>query len=128
MNTRRASIAAMAVVLMATAACADGGYGLNPRPYGDGRPEIRPQASGPRQDPDARWRERYSKTYSYSDDIYYQECREAPDPAGVLAGALIGGLLGNAIAKGGGRTGGTIAGVVVGGALGAAGVCQRRHP
>ena len=63
---------------------------------------------------------RYSRTYSYNDDIYYRECRNSPDPAGVIAGALIGGLVGNAAGQGGGRAGATIAGVVVGGAVGAA--------
>ena len=71
-----------------------------------------------RDDRDQRWNRRYHRTYSYDDDIYYRECRNGPDPAGVLVGALIGGLLGNTAS--GGRTGATIAGVVVGGAVGAA--------
>jgi len=71
-------------------------------------------------DPNQRWRQRYGQTYSYNDDRYYQECRNKPDPGGVIAGALIGGLLGNAIGGRGSRTGTTIAGVVVGGAMGAA--------
>jgi len=66
------------------------------------------------------WRQRYSRSYTYNDDIYYQECRTGPDPAGVIVGALIGGLLGNAAGSGGGRTGATLAGVVIGGAVGAA--------
>jgi surface antigen len=70
-------------------------------------------------DRDARWRQRYARTYTYNDDNFYQECRQSVDPAGVIAGALIGGLLGNAVGRGGGRGGATIAGVVVGGALGA---------
>jgi surface antigen len=65
-----------------------------------------------------RWRARYSRAYTYTDDNFYQECRTSLDPAGVIAGALIGGLLGNAI--GDGRGGPTVAGVVVGGTLGAA--------
>jgi Ni/Co efflux regulator RcnB/surface antigen len=69
---------------------------------------------------DQRWSQRYSRVYTYNDDIYYQQCRNGPDPAGVIVGALIGGLLGNAAGRGGGRTGSTIAGVVVGGAVGAA--------
>jgi len=72
------------------------------------------------RDPAERWRQRYSRTYSYNDDVFYQECRQSVDPAGVVAGALIGGLLGNAVSHAGGKTGGTIAGVVVGGAVGAA--------
>lgn len=71
-----------------------------------------------RDDRDQRWNRRYQRTYSYNDDIYYRECRNAPDPAGVLVGALIGGLLGHAAS--GGRTGAAVAGVVVGGAVGAA--------
>ena len=71
-----------------------------------------------RDDRDQRWQRRYSRTYSYNDDIYYRECRNSPDPAGVIVGALIGGLLGHTAS--GGRTGATVAGVVVGGALGAA--------
>jgi Ni/Co efflux regulator RcnB/surface antigen len=73
-----------------------------------------------RDDRDYLWRQRYSRQYTYSDDIYYQECRNAPDPAGVIVGALIGGLLGNAAGSGGGRTGATVAGIIVGGAVGAA--------
>ena len=71
-----------------------------------------------RDDRDQRWNRRYHRTYSYNDDIYYNECRNAPDPAGVIVGALIGGLLGHTAS--GGRTGATVAGVVVGGAIGAA--------
>ena len=73
-----------------------------------------------RDERDEVWRQRYSRPYTYNDDVYYQECRNAPDPAGVLVGALIGGLLGNAVGSGGGRTGTTLAGVIVGGAVGAA--------
>ena len=65
-----------------------------------------------------RWRTRYTRTYTYTDDTFYQDCRTSVDPAGVIAGALIGGLLGNAI--GDGRGAPTVAGVVVGGAVGAA--------
>ena len=71
-------------------------------------------------DPEQQWRRRYGQTYSYTDDRYYQECRNRPDPGGVIAGALIGGLLGNAAGGRGGRTGATMAGVVIGGAIGAA--------
>lgn len=73
-----------------------------------------------RHDRNDRWRERYSRDYSYRDDGFYQECRNQPDPGGVIAGALIGGLLGNAVGRGGGRAGATVAGVIVGGAAGAA--------
>ena len=71
-----------------------------------------------RDDRDQLWQQRYSRQYTYSDDVYYQQCRNTPDPAGVIVGALIGGLLGNA--AGSGRTGSTLAGVIVGGAVGAA--------
>ncbi len=68
-------------------------------------------------DRDQRWRQRYSRTYTYTDDNFYQECRQSADPAGALAGALIGGLLGNAVGRGNG--GATVAGVIAGGAIGA---------
>lgn len=73
-------------------------------------------------DPDRmnRWNHRYSRSYSYNDDVYYQQCRNSPDPAGVIAGALIGGLIGNAVGHGGARAGTTVAGVIIGGAAGAA--------
>jgi Ni/Co efflux regulator RcnB/surface antigen len=70
-----------------------------------------------REDRDQIWRQHYSRMYTYDDDVYYQECRASPDPAGIIAGALIGGLLGNAASRGNG--GATIAGVIVGGAFGA---------
>jgi surface antigen len=76
-------------------------------------------AGGSGDDQQARWRKRYAKTYTYTDDSYYQQCRNAPDPAGVIAGALIGGLLGNAVGNNGGRAGTTVAGVIIGGAVGA---------
>jgi len=69
---------------------------------------------------DQRWRQRYSHSYSYNDDYYYENCRNQPDPAGVLVGGFIGGLIGNAAGNGGNRTGTTLAGVILGGALGAA--------
>ena len=65
-----------------------------------------------------RWRQRYTRTYSYNDDTFYQQCRQSADPAGVIAGALIGGLLGNAVGRGNG--GATVAGVILGGVTGAA--------
>lgn len=71
-----------------------------------------------RDDRDDRWRQRYNRIHSYDDDVYYRECRDSPDPAGIIAGGLIGGLLGNA--AGDGRAGATIAGVVIGGAIGSA--------
>jgi surface antigen len=66
------------------------------------------------------WQRRYNRNYTYNDDVFYQECRQSVDPAGVIAGALIGGILGNAVGRGGARGGTTVAGVIVGGALGAA--------
>lgn len=69
-------------------------------------------------DRDTYWRQRYSRTYSYNDDIYYRECRNRPDPAGILIGGIIGGLLGHADDN---RNGGaTIAGIIIGAAVGAA--------
>ena len=74
-----------------------------------------------RDDREQNWRQRYSRTYTYNDDSYYQQCRSSSDPAGVIAGGLIGGLLGRALGgDGGSRTGATIAGVIFGGAVGAA--------
>ena len=73
-----------------------------------------------RSDRDDRWRQRYSRYYSYDDDVYYRQCRRSPDPAGILAGGLIGGMLGNRVGRGRERAGATIAGVIVGGAIGAA--------
>ncbi|MBI1407385.1 MAG: hypothetical protein GC145_14830 [Caulobacter sp.] len=71
-------------------------------------------------DREQRWNQRYRRTYSYRDDIYYRECRTSSDPAGVIVGALIGGLLGNAAGDDGRRGGSTLAGVIIGGAVGAA--------
>ncbi|HEX5378556.1 MAG TPA: RcnB family protein [Phenylobacterium sp.] len=73
-----------------------------------------------RDEREQQWRQTYSQTYSYNDDVYYKECRNSKDPAGVIIGALIGGLIGNAAGQGGGRTGATVAGVILGGAVGAA--------
>lgn len=69
-------------------------------------------------DRDQQWRQRYSRRYTYNDDVYYRECRNSPDPAGVITGAIIGGLLGNTAGRG--NTGATLAGVIFGGAMGAA--------
>ena len=65
------------------------------------------------------WRQRYSRNYTYNDDMYYRECRNSSDPGGIFAGALIGGLLGNSVGRGDGQTGATIAGVIIGASLGA---------
>src|SRR5581483_3683290 len=80
---------AMAAVAAGVAACEDtygpeyagpGPYAAGPGPYGD--------------EAGQRWRHRYDRTYTYNDDAYYQQCRNGPDPAGVIAGGLIGGLVG----------------------------------
>ena len=93
-------------------------YGNNGNNYYDDRYQ---QTAGPNYDNRTdRWRQNYSRTYTYNDDSYYQECRNSPDPAGVIAGALIGGLFGNAVGRGSGRGGATVAGVIVGGVVGAA--------
>jgi surface antigen len=107
----------IAAVLLAAsaAACADT-YG----PESRGPDHYAGPSGGPYGDRgDQRWRQRYSRTYSYNDDTFYQQCRTGPDPAAVIAGGLIGGLIGNALGSGGGRAGATVAGVVVGGAIGA---------
>jgi surface antigen len=64
------------------------------------------------------WRRRYSRRYSYQDDIYYRECRSRPDPAGILLGGLIGGLIGGA--ADGHDAGAVFAGIIIGGIAGAA--------
>jgi surface antigen len=80
------------------------GYGRDSNNYSD--------------DTGQRWRQRYTRTYTYNDDAFYQQCRQSVDPAGAIAGALIGGLLGNAVGRGNG--GATAAGVIIGGVTGAA--------
>jgi surface antigen len=65
------------------------------------------------------WRRRYSRFYTYDDDIYYRECRNRPDPAGILVGGLIGGLLGQAADSDDGA-GSTFAGIIIGSMVGAA--------
>lgn len=62
------------------------------------------------------WRRRYSRVYTYNDDLYYRDCRTRPDPAGILAGGLIGGLIGNRASDG--RAGGTFAGIIIGAGIG----------
>lgn len=79
-------------------------------------PPPPPRADRSRED---RWRARYDRVYTYNDDRAYTECRNQPDPAGVLAGAFLGAILGNA-AGGRNPTGATVAGVIAGGAIGAA--------
>ena len=69
---------------------------------------------------DQLWRARYSRAYTYNDDIAYTECRSRPDPAGVLAGAILGGILGNAASGRRDQGAATAAGVIAGGAMGAA--------
>lgn len=73
-----------------------------------------------RGDRNQLWRQRYSRAYTYNDDVAYTECRSRPDPAGVLAGAFLGAILGNAAGGRGDRGGATAAGVIAGGAIGAA--------
>lgn len=90
------------------------------RDNGEDREEEGRGYYGAHGDRDDAWRRRYARSYSYNDDSYYRECRNEPDPAGIIAGALIGGLIGNAVGRGGARAGATVAGVVVGGVAGAA--------
>lgn len=73
-----------------------------------------------RDEREQNWDRRYSRRYSYQDDSYYRECRDQPDPAGVLVGALIGGLIGNNVGNDGRRGGSTLAGVIIGGVVGGA--------
>ena len=73
-----------------------------------------------RADQEARWQQRYYRSYTVNDDPFYRECRNQSDPAGVLIGALLGGLLGNAAGGRGDNTAETFAGVIAGGAVGAA--------
>jgi surface antigen len=118
MNMKSISLVVVVAAMMATAGCTDMGYNS---PGGPGYHDPNYRAPGPSSDERSnRWRQRYSRTYSYADDSYYQQCRNSPDPAGVIAGGLIGGLIGNAAGSGGGRAGATIAGVIIGGAIGAA--------
>lgn len=64
------------------------------------------------------WRERYRRQYTYRDDLYYRDCREWPDPAGILIGGIIGGLLGDAIGRD--EPGALFAGIIISGSIGAA--------
>jgi surface antigen len=88
-----------------------------------GTPEFPDRGPPPRlndrNDQDARWRQRYHRTYAYNDDSFYRECQNKPDAAGVAIGAILGGLLGNA--AGGRNDSGlaTVAGVIAGGAIAA---------
>jgi surface antigen len=70
-----------------------------------------------RDERESYWRRRYSRIYSYHDDIYYRECRDRADPAGVLIGGLIGGLLGRAI-SGDDDDGAVFAGIIIGSVVG----------
>jgi len=119
LRVKSLSLIALTAATIATAGCASSGYddGYGGRGYQS--PNYGPSGQN-NIDRSDRWRRRYSRTYSYNDDVYYQQCRNGPDPAGVIAGALIGGLLGNAVGSGGNRTGATVAGVILGGAVGAA--------
>lgn len=92
--------------------------------YGDGNYFLVNIATGLifdtvyRDDRDQRWRQGYSRPYTYNDDLYYRECRNESDPGGALIGALIGGLIGNSVGDDGNRAGATIAGVIIGGVIG----------
>jgi surface antigen len=96
-------------------ACAEG-YGT----FGMGGAQYStPYAMGAANS-EQHWRQRYNRTYTYNDDAYYRECRNGPDPAGIIAGGIIGGLLGNVASGRNARPAATIAGVIIGGAVGAA--------
>jgi surface antigen len=83
-----------------------------------GPPPVAGFPRGPQGYPSDWWQRQYGRSYSYRDDYFYQQCRQSPDPAGVIAGALIGGLLGGVAGEG--RAVPTVAGVIVGGTVGAA--------
>lgn len=72
-----------------------------------------------RADQDARWHDRYQRSYSYTDDSFYRECQSKPDAAGVVIGAVLGGLLGNAVGGRNDRGLATVTGVIAGGAIAA---------
>jgi Ni/Co efflux regulator RcnB/surface antigen len=94
------------------------------RDWGNARPNRDFPDRGPpprihdRADQEARWRQRYGNI-SIANDSYYKECRNKPDPAGVIIGAVLGGLLGNAAGGRNDSGGATVAGVFAGGAIGA---------
>jgi surface antigen len=77
----------------------------------DDRPIARDDG---RDGPSERWLRRYAKEYTLADDLYYQHCRGAPDPAGIVAQAMIGGLLDTKDDHGGA----SVAGVILAGVLG----------
>lgn len=74
-----------------------------PSPIAAPRPSVPADTSlGRRADrgsPEARWQDRYTRPYSYQDDIFYRDCRGQPDPAGVIAGAMIAGMPGHTAGK-----------------------------
>jgi hypothetical protein len=39
-------------------------------------------------DRDRYWTQHYSRRYTHDDDVYYRECRNSPDPAGVIVGGI----------------------------------------
>lgn len=86
----------------------------------DDRPPPPPPPRRDDRSREDRWRARYSQVYTYNDDRAYTECRNKPDPAGVLAGAFLGAIIGNAAGGRNNQTGATVAGVIAGGAIGAA--------
>jgi len=97
-----------------------------PSDWGNARPDRNFPDRGPpprihdRDDQEARWRDRYQTTYTQANDPYYRECRNKPDPAGMIIGAVLGGLLGNAAGNRDNQGLTTVAGVFAGGAIGAA--------
>jgi len=94
-----------------------------PGDWGNAKPDRDFPDRGPpprindRADQEARWRDRYHRQYTASNDPFYSECRNKTDPAGLIIGAVLGGLLGNVASNN--STGGTAAGVFAGGAIGA---------
>lgn len=70
------------------------------------------------EDRSRKWNQRYSQTYTYQDDVYYRECRNATN-AGPME-QLIGGLLGRTTSSRTSVRATTNNGVVIAGTQGAA--------
>jgi len=89
------------------------------RPNNDFPDRGPPPRINDRADQEARWRQRYHRSYNYNDDSFYRECQSRPDAAGIVIGAVLGGLLGNTVAKRNDKELATVAGVIAGGAIAA---------
>ena len=96
-----------------------------PRDWGNPPPDRNfpdrgpPPRIGDPGDDQARWNDRYHRTFTANDDSFYRDCQRKTDPAGVVIGAVLGGLLGNAAGGRNNNGAATFAGVIAGGAIGA---------